>query len=81
MMVERKRFAFGMPRLLTVAWWATVHGVAKELNVTERLNNNDLLPERSAEIRHVFESYSLQGHECKSELVPSPAMEPDHLPV
>ena len=35
MMVERKRFAFGMPRFLTVAWWAAVHGVAKELNVTE----------------------------------------------
>ena len=27
------------------------------------------------------ESCSFQGHECKSELVPSPAMEPDHLPV
>ena len=27
------------------AWWATVHGVAKELDVTEQLNNNqaDLL--------------------------------------
>ena len=22
------------------AWWATVHGVAKELGITERLNNN-----------------------------------------
>ena len=54
MMVERKLFAFGMPRFLTVAWRATVHGVAKELNVTERLNNNDLLPERSAEIRRVL---------------------------
>ena len=25
------------------AWWATVHGVAKELDMTERLNNNNLL--------------------------------------
>ena len=23
------------------AWWATVHGVAKELDTTERLNNNN----------------------------------------
>ena len=23
------------------AWWATVHGVAKELDTTKRLNNND----------------------------------------
>ena len=23
------------------AWWATVHGVTKELNMTEWLNNND----------------------------------------
>ena len=53
----------------------------KELNVSEWWNNNDLLPERSAEIRHVFEACSLQGHACKSELVPSPAMEPAHLPM
>ena len=25
------------------AWWATVHGGAKELNTTERLNNKSLL--------------------------------------
>ena len=23
------------------AWWATVHGVAKELDMTKRLNNNN----------------------------------------
>ena len=25
------------------AWWATVHGVAKELDMTEQLNNNRML--------------------------------------
>ena len=25
------------------AWWATVHGVAKELGMTQRLNNNNKL--------------------------------------
>ena len=24
------------------AWWATVHGIAKELDMTERLSNNHL---------------------------------------
>ena len=24
------------------AWWVTVHGIAKELDTTERLNNNKL---------------------------------------
>ena len=28
------------------AWWATVHGVAKELNTTERLNNNNMVTYR-----------------------------------
>ena len=23
------------------AWWATVHGIAKELDMTEQLNNNN----------------------------------------
>ena len=23
------------------AWWVTIHGVAKELDMTEQLNNND----------------------------------------
>ena len=26
------------------AWWATAHGVAKELNLTWRLNNNNTVP-------------------------------------
>ena len=25
------------------AWWATVHGVTKELDTTERLNNNNMI--------------------------------------
>lgn len=29
--------------MATGAWWVTVHGVAKELDTTEQLNNNDLL--------------------------------------
>ena len=40
------------------AWWATVHGVPKELDTTERLNNNSLdkivgkdLPGLSRQIR------------------------------
>ena len=24
------------------AWWATVHGIAKELDMTEQLNNNNI---------------------------------------
>ena len=34
------------------AWWATVHGVTKELHTTERLNNN-----------MIYHNYS--GRECK----------------
>ena len=26
------------------AWWATVHGVTKESDMTERLNNNKPIP-------------------------------------
>ena len=28
------------------AWWATVHGVTKELDRTEQLNNNNILKNR-----------------------------------
>ena len=28
------------------AWWATVHGVAKELDMTEQLNNNIMITRR-----------------------------------
>ena len=28
------------------AWWATVHGVAKELDMTEGLNNNIMITRR-----------------------------------
>ena len=28
------------------AWWATVHGVAKELDTTQQLNNNQKYPDK-----------------------------------
>ena len=28
-----------------IAWWATVHGVAKDSDTTQQLNNNTLAPE------------------------------------
>ena len=30
------------------AWWATIHGVAKELDTTEQLNNNNKPRKQSA---------------------------------
>ena len=47
------------------AWWATIHGVTKELDTTERLNNNSNITHLIHDTLIQMALYKCKNHACR----------------